>query len=277
LNSETEVQAAQKNRRARAWLSVGLLGPSRSGRRDGPMVAVSTETGHIQRGRRLRHLAPSSIRGIFSGVQVFHPAPHRNRIGRPEGTRAAAETLSSPARTHFVARLPRRRILDPMTHHIISALTAIVAKATVSGPLSDERIRSGLARASKGAWLLRHPRAALGLVQVFASPNMRPLIRIEPRLMFKCLGNYLATNLSREERVAILTHHYNFITRRTHRSFLENIIENQLELWQLCIGERNYQIQLSFPRTPYTEGDLTLTFEVNGKNIYTLSFTIGPG
>ena len=56
------------------------------------------------------------------------------------------------------------------------------------------------------------------------------------------------------------------------------IIEARRELSQIDVhGGHVHRIWLSFPRTPYSEGDLALSFEVEGLDLYTLSFTIGPG
>jgi uncharacterized protein len=126
-------------------------------------------------------------------------------------------------------------------------------------------------------WLITHPRTLVSLVRVFAAPPMRPLYRVEPRLMFKFLPEYLTADLSRRERAAMLMHHYTFLTTRLDRDFFARIIDQRIEIWRLDAKGHAYRILLFLPRTPYREGDLALIFEADGDEIYTLAFTIGPG
>jgi hypothetical protein len=163
-----------------------------------------------------------------------------------------------------------------MRHSILAALSAVMSRPSMLHGSADPW-GDGVARISKSLWLLRHPRTSLTLAQLFASSKMRPLLRIEPRLMFKFLGDYLASDLSRSERAAMLFHHYAFLNARADHEFFARIAERRVELWQLEVEEHVHRIWLSFPRTPHGEGDLTLLFEADGVDIYTLSFTIGPG
>jgi uncharacterized protein VirK/YbjX len=164
-----------------------------------------------------------------------------------------------------------------MRHSVLTALSAVMSRPTILHGSGSDPWGDGVARISKSLWLLRHPRTSLVLARLFASSNLRPLLRIEPRLMFKFLGDYLAADLSRSERAAMLIHHYAVLKARADREFFSRIAEQRLELWQLEVEEHIHRIWLSFPRTPHGEGDLTLIFEADGVDIYTLSFTIGPG
>jgi uncharacterized protein VirK/YbjX len=165
-----------------------------------------------------------------------------------------------------------------MKHSIISAVMAALSGLVIHrGAVGGERVRNGLARVSKSAWLIANPRTSFEIAHVFVSPQMRPALRIEPRLMFKFLAEYLATDLSRKERAAMMIHHYRFLRDRAHPDFYQRIIAHRLALWQFASNGSDHRIWLSFPRTPHGEGDLTLTFEVDGHEIYMLAFTIGPG
>src|SRR4029434_507855 len=86
-------------------------------------------------------------------------------------------------------------------------------------PVVGNRLRNGLERLSKGAWLLVNPRTSLEVAQLFASPRLRPLLRVEPRLVVKFLRDYLATDLSRKERAAMFMHHYAFLKERVDPAF----------------------------------------------------------
>ena len=166
-----------------------------------------------------------------------------------------------------------------MKHSILAALTAVLARPAVRTAFGTVSQRPSFRRISRGVWLLAHPSLCLALVRIFASAKMRPLLRIfraEPRLMFKFLGDYLATDLSLRERAAMLIHHYTFLETHVDPEFLARIA-GRIELWQLPVGERTYRICMFVSRIPHGEGDLTLIFDADGVDIYTLSFTIGPG
>jgi len=164
-----------------------------------------------------------------------------------------------------------------MKRTLLTAMSAVVAKSAILRPLAEDRLRNGLARLGKSAWLALNPRTSFEVVKLFASPELGPVMRAEPRLMFKFLRDYLATDLSRKERAAMLVHHYAFLRDRVGAGFYAQIIDRRLELCEIDEGGFAHRIWLSFPRTPYSEGDLMMTFEVGGDDIYTLSFTIGPG
>jgi uncharacterized protein len=164
-----------------------------------------------------------------------------------------------------------------MKHTFVAAMSAVMAKSAILRPVFGDHLRNGLVRLSKSAWLAFNPRTSLEIARLFASPALRPVLRVEPRLMFKFLRDYLATDLSRKERAAMLIHHYGFLKDRVGAGFYAQVIDRRLELCAIDEGGHVHRIWLSFPRTPYSEGDLMLTFEVGGDDLYTLSFTIGPG
>jgi len=152
-----------------------------------------------------------------------------------------------------------------------------LSKPAIVASSAAEQWRDGLARVSKSAWLFTHPSTCLALARVFASEKMRPIFQTEPRLMFKFLHDYLAADLTRSERAAMLIHHYQFLEERAAEGFFSRIVDRRLELWQLPTDGHAHQISLLFPRTPHSEGDLTLMFDRDGVDLYNLSFTIGPG
>jgi uncharacterized protein VirK/YbjX len=164
-----------------------------------------------------------------------------------------------------------------MKHGILAAMFGAMTKQPIVRAAAAEQWRDSVVRLSKGAWLVAHPRTFVDLARLFASAPMRPLFRVEPRLMFKFLQDYLTADLSRSERAAMLIHHYAFLNERVDPIFFEEIVDHRLDLWELKTGDNAYRICLLFPRTPHTEGDLTLIFEADGCDIYNLSFTFGPG
>jgi len=102
-------------------------------------------------------------------------------------------------------------------------------------------------------------------------------VQAEPRVIFKYLGSYVGLGLSREERAAVLIEHYAFLRERVDSDFFRSILDGRLELWRQDGGDNLYRIRLAFSRKYHEEGDLSLIFQANCVDIYTLSFTIGPG
>jgi uncharacterized protein len=161
---------------------------------------------------------------------------------------------------------------------ILTAVTAALSRPAIIRPLVTDRWRDGVVRAQKGAWILIHPRTSLAIAQLFASRQLRPLLRGEPRLAFKFASDYLASDLSRGERAAILVHHYSFIKDRLNESFCQWLVDDRRPLFELFAGDKRHRIWLTLPHAPDNgEGDLTLIFEADDIDLYTLSFTIGPG
>jgi len=160
---------------------------------------------------------------------------------------------------------------------LFSALFAILTSLTLIRELGRDGLRAAFTRVWKGAWIFVHPRICLEVTKVLASSETRPVVHAEPRLLFKYLGDYLGADLSRKERAAVLIDHYAFLKDRVERDFFRTIVSRRLELWQQTTGEHIYRICLTFPRTTHDEGDLSLIFEANSVDIYTLSFAIGPG
>ena len=170
-------------------------------------------------------------------------------------------------------------LLTPFKPSAIQLFVSLVALTSVGliRELVKDGVRAALIKIWKGAWIFIHPRTCFEVVKVLASAETRPVVRAEPRLLFKYLSDYLGADLSRKERASILIDHYTFLTDRVQGKFFWMIVDRRVELWQQIIGEHRYRICLTYPRTAHNEGDLSLIFEADGVDIYFLSFTIGPG
>ena len=168
--------------------------------------------------------------------------------------------------------------IKPSHIQLVVSLAALTSFALIRELVKDGA-RAALIRMRKGAWIFIHPRICFEVAKVLASAETRPIVRAEPRLLFKYLSDYLAADLSRKERASILIDHYAFLTDRVQGKFFRMIVDCRVELWQQIIREHMYRIRLTFPRTPtaHCEGDLSLIFEADGVDIYVLSFAIGPG
>ncbi len=168
--------------------------------------------------------------------------------------------------------------IKPSAIQLFASLAALTSFALVRELVKDG-VHAALIRIWKGAWIFIHPRTCFGVVKALTSAETRPIVRAEPRLLFKYLTNYLGADLSRKERASILIDHYTFLTDRLQGNFFRMIIDCRVELWRQIIGEHMYRICVTFPRTAtaHYEGDLSLIFEADGVDIYVLSFAIGPG
>lgn len=160
---------------------------------------------------------------------------------------------------------------------LLVVLLFALSNLTLIRELGRDGLRVALARVSKGAQLFAHPRIWFKIARVLASSETQPLLRAAPRLMFKHLTRYLGTDLSQQERASILIDHYTFLKDRVEQDFFRKIVDCRLELWQQALGEHLYRIHLTFPHTAHNEGDLSLIFKADHLDIYTISFTIGPG
>jgi len=116
----------------------------------------------------------------------------------------------------------------------------------------------------------------LKLNRLMNTPGLQALVREQPRLGYKYLGNYLAHGLSRQARLRILFNHYEYLTRQVRSDFFTRLIGG-IPLWQDCLGEDVVSIRLSFPSGIDFEGDLALAFELNGTAVYNISFVVAPG
>lgn len=115
------------------------------------------------------------------------------------------------------------------------------------------------------------------LSRLMNSPSLQALIKHQPRLGYKYLGNYLANNLTRQARLGILYNHYDYLTRQVQGSFFSSLLTG-VPLWQDYRGEDGtMSIQLAFPSGIDFEGDLALTFAHNGVPLYNISFVVAPG
>jgi len=168
--------------------------------------------------------------------------------------------------------------IKPSHIQLFVSLAALTSFALIRELVKDG-VRAALIKMWKGAWIFIHPRTCFGVVKVLTSAATRPIVRAEPRLLFKHLSAYLGADLSRKERASILIDHYTFLTDRVQGNFFRMIVDGRVELWRQIIGEHMYRICLTFPRaaTAHYEGDLLLVFEADGVDIYVLSFAIGPG
>ena len=90
--------------------------------------------------------------------------------------------------------------------------------------------------------------------------------------------DYLARGLTLAERVSCFVHHY----RRLHSTFseraLREILIKELTLHKMSKRDNSFAIMIGTPDAlSRLEGELSLNLQVNGKTIFSLSFSVVPG
>jgi uncharacterized protein VirK/YbjX len=176
--------------------------------------------------------------------------------------------------------------ISSFQHWLASMLPGTVAAQTTRGSALQRAVRRLLRLVLMRipallANSLRHWR----LLRTLASPPTAGLLRRHPQLAFKPYGgNYLALNMNARTRLDALLHHYAFVQARLHAGFLEAALSGRLVLWHDAVGDRRFAATLCFPRSPHHadrfadhEGDLALTFAMDGVPLYALCFSIVPG
>jgi uncharacterized protein VirK/YbjX len=160
---------------------------------------------------------------------------------------------------------------------LLSALILVLSNLELIRTFRRYGLRVGLRRVSKSARGIVHPLTWFKIVKVLAAPQTQPVVRAAPLVVAKYLGRYLGTDLSESERASILIDHYTFLKDRVEQGFFRKIVDGRLELWKHGISNGHVRICVAFPIVTHNEGDLSLIFQSDHVDIYTLSFTIGPG
>jgi uncharacterized protein VirK/YbjX len=120
----------------------------------------------------------------------------------------------------------------------------------------------------------------LKMIGVLLKPEVRIVFQRNWRAaLIPLRHNYLKLGFPRKDRIALMTHHYNYIRQNLKKDCLNKICREKISLWEENSSEFNCKIVLSILPTikENTEGNLSLIFKANQIDIFTLSFTICPG
>jgi uncharacterized protein VirK/YbjX len=98
-----------------------------------------------------------------------------------------------------------------------------------------------------------------------------------PELHFKYLSNYLVPGFSVRRRIACLLFHYRFIKGIREIPYREIMSGERKEIWGKTCENKRYAVSFSSPAEAFREGDLALTFTVQGVRLYRLCFSFIPG
>lgn len=136
-----------------------------------------------------------------------------------------------------------------------------------------------LADAWRVSHLLRHPLRHARLAWLLSRSPMRGFAANRTKLRLKYLVDYAAKGLSTEQRYQLLNAHYAFLQHRFQPRFLRTVATGAVCVWTHAEAEPPVllTIELDFPSTMHTEGDLCLTLKSGRRAIYRLIFSIARG
>src|SRR5690349_24931849 len=141
---------------------------------------------------------------------------------------------------------------------LLPSISAAVMSFCLMLRLHRGQWRPSLSRLRKGVWLSIHPWTCIRVAKAFMTTGTQPIVQVDPRVMFKYVGNYVSLDLSPQEGASILIDHYGFLRERVKRNFFPAIIDGRLVLWRQIMGAKCYRISMVCPRNTDGEGDLSL-------------------
>jgi len=104
------------------------------------------------------------------------------------------------------------------------------------------------------------------------------LMKVNPRFPLKYSGlDYLARGLTVAQQAECFIHHYHRLPDVLPDNVLIQALLEDVLLDEIREGNDCFSVRMGLSRPWDDEGELSLTFEVNGKIVFVLSFTIIPG
>lgn len=114
------------------------------------------------------------------------------------------------------------------------------------------------------------------LKRVTADLPLEPLLKRQPRFLYKYLVPYAAANFDRRTRLAILINHYQYLKERSNAAFFAALADAPV-LWRKSFGPDECTISLSYPIHVNNEAELSLHFSWNSVLTQVVSFVVVPG
>lgn len=126
--------------------------------------------------------------------------------------------------------------------------------------------------------LLVRPHAHFKVRRALAMPRFARLILRFPQTPFKYLSNlYLIRGLTTSARAAALAHHYHYLHTNLSKNFTDGVLLGRVSIWGDIINNSHYGVSLNFSDKSKNEGELTVTLQANGVDIFCSGFTFVPG
>lgn len=115
------------------------------------------------------------------------------------------------------------------------------------------------------------------LMRVMYHPRTRGLVRRYPKIAYKYLVKYASLNLPTRGRLALVTSHYSLVQKFFNDAFSDVVYGDRLSLWKSPRADFPLAIDLDFPGTFHTEGDLCITMRLGDRDVYRMVFILSSG
>lgn len=114
------------------------------------------------------------------------------------------------------------------------------------------------------------------LKAVTAGLALGPLLKRQPRFLYKYMVPYAAANFKRSTRLTVLINHYQYIVERASTDFFPAMAHSPV-IWRKSFGSDECTIALSYPLHVSNEAELSLHLTWNSMLTQVVSFVIAPG
>lgn len=114
------------------------------------------------------------------------------------------------------------------------------------------------------------------LKSLTANLPLEPLLKRQPRFLYKYLVPYATAKFDRRTRLHVLINHYRYLIDHTNNAFFPAMTESPV-LWRYRCGADECTISLTYPLHVSNEAELSLHFEWNDTLVQVVSFVIAPG
>jgi uncharacterized protein VirK/YbjX len=109
-------------------------------------------------------------------------------------------------------------------------------------------------------------------------PVFAEFLRVNLRFALKFAAeDYLVRGLTAQERKVCFLHHYNFLKKAVPEEMLRRILHDRVSVLEVNEEGRQYRVTAHLSRPWDKEGELSLTLDASGIDLYVLSFSIVPG
>jgi uncharacterized protein VirK/YbjX len=118
----------------------------------------------------------------------------------------------------------------------------------------------------------------LEIFHILKRPAYADLVRIDPRLPYKCLtSDYLARGLTIVERQACFAYHYRRMAALLPDHLLRQALFSWITLEEIHEDGHTFVLKMGRSRPKNREGEMSLLLDVDGELVSILSFTLVPG
>ena len=116
------------------------------------------------------------------------------------------------------------------------------------------------------------------LISISRAPSLRPIFQHQPHFVFKYLvKGMISKDLGFNERLVAVISNYSFMLKFFKSDFIEALMHDGHPVFEIDLQTNKIRIMLTISRPHAHEGELSLTYNINGSDAFVLSFTIVPG